>query len=223
MDQAVADVLGAAGDGAAVAVSGLVRAATCPLGVLRTGGRYSRAAELYVAGGDEDALIGRIAGRLPATYRAHRETSTSGATAAPLVADLAGVRVSVRQLGPGWVVLDAATGCVAGPAAPDDSAPAPDDPAVTAINALLATLGTTAAGFNTATVACATGQTRTVAATSRPVDSGRLGERLAVPSGARGYLVASSNRVVYRSDATSVVVAASDDGGALTVRQTTSC
>jgi len=223
MDRAVSDVLTAAGDAPAIAVSGLVRAATCPLGLLRTGGRYSRTAELYVAGGDEDALIGRIADRLPTAYRAQRSTSSSG-SAQPLSADVSsGVRLSVRQLGPGWVVVDAATGCVAGPAATDDSSPATGDPAIPAIDTVLGALGTAAASFSTATVACPSGRTGTVAAISRPTDSGRLGERLVIPAGARNYPVASANRVAYRDGAVSIVVAASDDGTAITVRRTTTC
>ncbi|MFD0578040.1 hypothetical protein [Dactylosporangium darangshiense] len=223
MDRALADVLAAAGDEPAVAVNGLVRAATCPLGVLRTGGRYSRTAELYVAGGDEDTLIGRIAQRLPATYQAHRDTVTSG-SAPPLTADLAGgVRVSVRQLGIGWLVADAATGCVAGPATTPDSAPPPEDPAVPAITTLLDSLGTAPAILTTTTLDCPAGQIRTVAAISRSTDSGRLADRLTVPAGARTYLAAGSNRVAYRDGTASIIVAASDDGTAITVRRTTPC
>jgi hypothetical protein len=223
MDRALADVLAAAGDEPVVAVNGLVRAATCPLGLLRTGGRYSRTADLYVAGGGEDMLIGRIAQRLPATYRSRRDPATAG-SAPPLTAEIAGdVQVSVRPLGAGWVVADAATGCVAGPATVADPSPAADDPAIPAITALLGGLGTAPAGFNTATLDCAAGRMATVAAISRGTDSGRLADRLPVPAGARVYLVAGSNRVAYRDGTTSVIVAASDDGTEITVRRSTPC
>jgi hypothetical protein len=223
MDRGVADVLIAAGDGAAVAVSGMVRAATCSLGVLRGGGRYSRAADLYVPGGQEDAVISRIEQRLGGSYQPRRETALSG-SARPLVATAgAGVALSVRQLGPGWLVAEAQTGCVAGPAQPADASPAAGDPAVPAINDVLAALSTAPAGFNTASVPCAGGQIVTVAGRSTTTDSGRLAERVPVPPSARVFVVAASNRVAYRDGAASVVVDAADDGTAVTVRRTTTC
>ncbi|MEU7874648.1 hypothetical protein [Dactylosporangium sp. NPDC049140] len=223
MDRGVADVLAAAGSDAAVAVSGMVRAATCSLGLLRGGGRYSRAADLYVPGGQEDGAISGIEQRLDASYHPRRETALSGSVR-PLVATAgAGVALSVRQLGPGWLVAEAQTGCVAGPAQPVDASPAAGDPAVPAINDVFAALGTTPAGFNMASVPCPGGQVVTVAGSSVSTDSGRLAGRVPVPQPARLFVVAASNRVAYRDGAVSVVVDASDDGTAVTVRRTTTC
>ncbi|MEV6925658.1 hypothetical protein AB0M46_14320 [Dactylosporangium sp. NPDC051485] len=227
MDRGVADVLVAAGDDAAVAVSGMVRAATCPLGVLRGGGRYTRAADLYVPGGDEESVLSGIEQRLPASYQPRRETALSGSTR-PLVAEAgAGVELSVRQLGPGWLVAQAQTGCVAGPSDPVEASPAPGDPAASAIRDVLTALGTTPAGFNTASLPCqgakAGGQIVTVAGVSVSTDSGRLADRVPVPPQARAFAVAASNRVAYRDGPVSVVADASDDGTAVTVRRTTVC
>ncbi|HTJ31711.1 MAG TPA: hypothetical protein VL738_00620 [Dactylosporangium sp.] len=226
MDQGVADVL-AADDEAAVAVSGMVRAATCSLGVLRGGGRYSRAADLFVPSGEEEAAVTRIEHRLPASYQPRREAALSG-SARPLIATAgAGVQLSVRQLGPGWLVAEAQTGCVAGPGELADASPAPGDPAVPAIRTMLAALGTAPAGFNTASVPCPSGppgsRMTTVAGFSVSTDSGRLAERVAVPQSARAFVVAASNRIAYRDGSVSVVVDASDDGTAITVRRTTTC
>ncbi|MFG2041714.1 hypothetical protein [Dactylosporangium sp. NPDC048998] len=227
MDRGVADVLTAAGADAAVAVSGMVRAATCSLGVLRGGGRYSRAADLFVPGGQEDATVTRIEQQLGAAYRPQRGTAPSG-WARPLAATAdGGVQLSVRELGPGWLVAQAQTGCVAGPAAVTDASPGPGDPAVPAIGAVLAALGTAPAGFDTASVPCPGGapggRIETVAAYSASTDSGRLADRVAVPQGARVFAVAASNRVAYRDGTVSVVVDATDDGTAVTVRRTTTC
>jgi len=227
MDRGVAAALVAAGDDAAVAVSGMIRAAPCSLGVLRGGGRYSRAADLYVPAGQEDAAISGIERRLPASFAPRRDEALAG-SARPLIAAAgAGVQLSVRQLGPGWLTAEARTDCVAGPAEPADARPADDDPAVSAIRQVLAALGTAPAGFNTASVPCPEGQPggriATVAGLSAGTDSGRLAQRLTVPRGARVFEVAASNRVAYRDGAVSVVVEASDAGSAVAVRRTTTC
>ena len=104
-----------------------------------------------------------------------------------------------------------------------DASPAPGDPAVQTITDLLAGLGTTPAGFNTTSVPCPNGQIVTVAGFSGATDSGRLTDRLSPPTGARPCLVPGANRVAYRDGAISVVVDASDDGAAMTVRRTVTC
>jgi hypothetical protein len=96
---------------------------------------------------------------------------------------------------------------------------------VTALTDLLGRLGTAAAALSEREVRCATGSIVTVAAVSRAVDSGGLAARLrdAVPGGARVFASGESNRVVYRQGGTAVVIAASDDGTAITAQYSTLC
>lgn len=75
-------------------------------------------------------------------------------------------------------------------------------------------------------VSCAAGgEVDTVGAVSEPVDSGDLAGRLSkiVPAGAHRFTAGESNRVVYRDGPVSVIVAASDDGAAVTAQYTTVC
>ena len=218
MEQAVTDVLAAVGNEAAVALNGMVRSRTCSAGVGRDGGRYTFTAELYVDAGAEDGLITRIGQRLPAGYQARREAAAGG-TAAPLSATAGGVRVSVRQLGDGWLVVSAATGCTRGPTQPADASPAAGDPAIAAITSLLTQVGTRPASLSAVSLGCI----NTVAAVSAPADSSRLAQRLAPPAGARVLTGATSNRLVWRSDAVSVALAPSDDSTTVNIRHTTTC
>jgi hypothetical protein len=225
MDRAIADTVVAAGDQAAVAISGVFRATTCDLGVLREGGQCNRSADLYTEPGGEDALIGRIAAGLPAAYQASRGTPVGG-NAAPLSAT-AGQRVqlSVRQLGEGWVTARATTGCTGGRQPRAGAGDSSAGPAAGTINRLFAALGTGPAHVAQHTVACpAGGNLVTTAVVSRPAESTDLGSRLAplLPAGARRF-ASPANRVSYRAGAVSVTVSASDDSTAVTARYTSGC
>jgi hypothetical protein len=72
VDRAVAEIAAAAsvdGNGV-VAISGFDRAGDCRVTVMRPGVRYERTVTVVVTPGTEDALLGRVADRLPASYRA---------------------------------------------------------------------------------------------------------------------------------------------------------
>jgi hypothetical protein len=223
LDGSVADTLAAAGDDAAVAVDGLVRVRSCGLRPLRTGGIYSRGVEFYLDPGSEDALIGTIARQLPVADHPQRSASASGG-AAQLTATMPhGVTLQVHQLGDGWVVATASTGCVTGPSLPVDPTAPTATPAATAIDGLLAGLGSRPASLHQIDLACPGGRAVTVAAVSQATSGDRLPQRVVVPAGARRYSVASANRVAYRAGGASVIVAATDDGTAVTVEYTTGC
>jgi hypothetical protein len=224
MNQAIADTLTAAGDQAAVAISGVYRAATCQLGPLRQGGVFNRSSDLYTDPGGEDALISRIAAGLPPAYQARRGTAVGG-KAAPVTAAIGnGVQLSVRQFGPGWVITRARTGCTSGqPAA--GAGDAAGGPAADTTNRLLSALGTKPAEEHQESIDCAAARLLvTLAVLSQPTDTADLGGRLRgkVPATARQF-TSPSNRISYRDGPTSVIVSASDDNTAVTVRHTTSC
>ena len=109
MDTAIATTLRAAGDAPVIAITGIFRGTTCDLGLLRTGGRVTRSVDLYVPVGEEEALIARIGTGLPASFAPRRGAGVGG-RAAPLTTTAGGgVEVSVRHLGPGWVIARART------------------------------------------------------------------------------------------------------------------
>ena len=223
MDRAVTDVVVAAGPDAAVAVSGVVRSTVCRINAFRRGGVFTANADLYTDPGGEDSLITAIALRLSTSYPVHRGPAVAGVR--PLQADLTGgVELSVRKLSEGWLSVTARTPCSLGAAA----TPAPastGDAAAAGITTLFARLGTQAASFSQHRLDCPNGAIVTVAAVSQPVDSSRLGQRLTavLPAGARLFASGESNRVAYRNGPTSVIVAATDDGTAITTQYTTSC
>lgn len=220
-DRAVAAVLSAVGERAAVAVTSVVPVRTCTAG----GGHgwvYARSADLYLDPGGEDALIGTIAAALPSEYRRQRGAATGG-TAAPLTAQVGGsVTLTVAQLGDGWVRATAQSDCrTAGSA----SVPAPAGSAAAAIAVLLNSLGTAPDSMHANVLPCVGGgDTVTWAAISGTVDSGQIQNRLApaVPPTARRF-ASPANRLPWRDGHTSVIVAASDDGTHVTVQYTVDC
>jgi hypothetical protein len=222
IDRGIASVVVAAGGEAAVAVAGINQVRPCALNRLRHGWQYARAADMYTDPGSEDALIGRIAGRLPTNLHPQREAPVGGVAAA-LVADLGnGVRLAVRQLGEGWLTAAAETDCHPAAVLPAASSPPPE---VTAkLTRLLGHLGAAAARWETRTVFCPAGLITTTVAISQPADTAYLARRLAdaLPAGAREFTTSAANRWTYRDGDTSVIAAASDDATAITIRDTTS-
>ena len=223
MTTAVADTVVAAGPEVAVAVSPVVRSAECRLGAFRTGGVFTAKADLYTDPGGEDALITGIEQRLPGRYVVSRGPAVAGVRA--LRAETGGAAtLAVRRLSPGWLTVTARSGCSLGTAA-GPSAPAGSGAGVTAVTDLLGRLGTRPAGIVESRLRCGTGDISTVSATSQAVDSGNLKQRLAdvVPETARLFRAGQSNRVAYRDGSVSVMVAASDDGTAISAQHTTTC
>jgi hypothetical protein len=222
MNRAVADVVVAAGPDAAFAVSPVVRSTQCRLGFLRQGGIFTAKADLYTDPGAEDALITAITGRLPAGYAATRGPQVAGVSPLRATAGTA-VTVAVQRVSPGWLSVTARSGCSLGTATPP--AAAATGTGVTALTGLLRQLGTAPASLTEQQVQCTQGDIVTVAAVSGPVDSSQLATRLraAIPAGARQFQSGESNRVVYRSGDTAVIIAASDDGTAVTAQYTTLC
>src|SRR6266545_3321592 len=178
---------------AAVAVSGVVPYTSCQNTFLAPGSRFNRSADLYTDPGAEDTLIQRIADALPASEHPRRSSPVGGG-AAPPSADLGGdVHLRVSQLGREWLETVAETGCRTATHTEPVDTTPPAD-AVTAVTRLLAALGTTPTTWQVQTVTCPTG---------------------AITSGA--------NRLAWRDGATSVIVAASDDGTHITAQRTTIC
>lgn len=230
-DRAVAAVLTAVGDKAAVAVTTVVPVRTCTVGAAQ-GWIYSRSADLYLDPGGENALIGAVASGLPSEYRRQRGTATANA-AAPLTAEVGGsVTLTVAQLGAGWVAATAQSDCRAAPTA--SGTPAPAGSAAAAIAVLLNSLGTTVDSLHATTLPCTGGgpaagsgqirQTVTWSALSAQTDPSGLPGRLAptLPSSARRF-ASPSNRLPWRDGHSSVIVAASDDGTHVTVQYTVDC
>jgi hypothetical protein len=221
MSTAVADAVVAAGQEAAVTVSAVVAAAECPLGLLRRGRVFTAKADLYTDRGAEESLITSIEQGLGGRYTTRRATAVAGVRA--LEADVGTVRLSVRRLSPGWLAVTARSGCSLGTVATGTAGDA--TPGVTAVTAMLAAVGTRPAGLTEQRLRCPAGSIVTVSAVSGPVDAARLSARLdgTIPDGARRFTAGDANRIAYRDGPTSMVVAASDDGTAVTVQHTTSC
>jgi hypothetical protein len=220
MNTAVADAVVAAGPEAAAAVSAVVAAAECELGPLRTGSVFTGKADLYTDPGAEDTLITTIEQNLPDRYAVRRGPAVAGVR--PLHADLGAVSLSVRRLSPGWLAVTARSRCSLAEPVPPAVSTAPD---ATAVTGLLATLGTRPAGVTEQRLRCRAGDIVTVSAVSEPTGADDLTGRLAaaVPAGARRFAARDANRITYRDGSASVVIAASDDGAAITVQHTTTC
>lgn len=223
MTRAVTDAVTAAGPSVAVAVSGVVRSTDCALNPLRRGGIFSANADLYTRPGEEDDVVTAMAQALSRSYAVRRGAAVSGFR--PLEADPApGVRLSIRRLSQGWLVVSARTGCSLG-SAPSPAGEPVDPAARDAVTALLAGLGTRPASFTTHRLPCARGSITTVAAISEPADTADLPTRLAgvVPATSGLFDPGDSNLVVYREGPVSVTVAASDDGTSVTAQYTVAC
>jgi hypothetical protein len=217
MSTAVADAVVAAGQDAAVTVSAVVAAAECRLGFFRQGRVFTAKADLYTTRGAEETLITTIEQRLAGRYTTRRAAAVAGVRA--LEADVGTVRLSVRRLSPGWLAVTARSGCSLGTVA--TGTPGDATPGVTAVTAVLTAMGARPAGLTEQRLRCPAGDIVTVSAVSGPVDAERLD--VAIPAGARRFTARDANRIAYRDGAVSMVVAATDDGTAVTVQHTTSC
>ncbi len=223
MRRAVADTVVAAGQDAAVAAGGVVRSAVCRLGLFREGGVFTASADLYTDPGAEDDLITRIEQRMSAAYPVTRGPAAVGVR--PLQVDTgSSVTVSVRRLSAGWLSVTARSRCSLGAEATStDTSTGTTGRA--ALAELLGRLGSRPATWREHRLPCRDADLVTVSAVSAPTDTGNLQARLtdAIPSGAEPFASGEANRVAYRDGAVSIVVAAVDDGTAVTVQHTISC
>jgi hypothetical protein len=223
LDQAIAALVSATGERAAVAIAGVVAYTGCEKTFLAKGSRFNRAADLYTDPGTEDALIATVADHLPAGDHPTRTTPIGGGPA-PLTADLgSGVHLRLSQLGDGWLQAVAETDCRTGHPNPDPASGV-DPPGRDAVDHLLTALGTATDTWHTDTIACAGGHLTTLSAISRTTDTDNLPRRLAalVPAAARRF-VSPANRLAWHDATGSMIVAASDDGTHITVQHTTHC
>lgn len=224
VDQAVARVVEAAtADGLAVAaISGFDRVGGCSVTVVRAGERYQRVVTVVVAPGTEQALLSRVAARLPAAY---------GAKAPPvvepyLVAD-AGFWVSLTGsvAGPGQVRIVADTGSCRPPgdlaeAADAGAAPTPGDAAEAALRPVLARLEVAAPVWHTHAAGCPDGGHVSTAETSGISANWDLDEAL---RGLGSETVVSTSDL-YAIDADGVGIAVRvDNDGHLVATATTGC
>jgi uncharacterized iron-regulated membrane protein len=217
--RAIVAVVNAAGDLAAVTVTGLVATTACQHTMFARGSIYTRTANLYTDAGAEGALLDRIAAGLPATFHVSRANPLDEPVAPLRGSAGAGVSLSVDVISPGWISATARTDCRAGvgPSRPSTAGPVPPD-----VAALFSALGTSAASWHQESDACAAGALTTVDAVSATAPSAALAGRLAavVPATARRFTT-PSNRIIWRDGTTSTVVASSDDGTHITVQRTT--
>jgi hypothetical protein len=223
LDQAIALVITAAGGNAAVAVSGLVPSTSCQKTFVAKGSRYTRTADLYTNPGQENTIIDSVAAALPAAEHPVRNSRGPGGGES-LTADLGGgIHLQVLAIGEGWLAATAVTDCRTGgatqPTAVTD--PAADTAAVTK---LLTELGTAPASFHVDVVACPSGRIVTLDAISQPTRTDKLFDRLVafLPAGARQFS-STSNRLAWRDQNVSTIVASSDDGTQIAIQRTTSC
>jgi hypothetical protein len=222
LDGAIATVVTAVGDSAAVAITGLVPAQDCEQTMLAKGSRYTRTADLYTDPGSESAVTDRIAAGLPVSDHAQRAGLS-------LIADLGGgINLQIITIGPGWLTATAETDCraTAAKAQTVNMSAELSQPATQ----LLSRLGTSAALVRADAVTCGAGRIITVDAASRPTATDNLPKRLAglLPPDARTFR-SSVNRLAWRDpaslaggSASSTIVAASDDGTQITVQRTIS-
>jgi hypothetical protein len=207
VDDAIAQVLAAAGGDPVPAVSAYQKSADCQVTPVRAGAKYQRAVRLYTAVGKEADLLGRIAARLPGRYHAKVRGPGLSGDAGFYVLLTGGVEQ------PGVVKIVASTGCrpVGHQPASDPSArPAPGDRM--AIDPVLVALHAGTVRWSTHRLPCGV---RTVeAVTVSGVGSLRAALR---PAGAP--VVSGDDALAYRDSG--AAVAAQRSGDVLTVTATT--
>jgi hypothetical protein len=217
LDHAIADVVAAAGDGAATTVTELVPTTSCSGGNV-----FTVTANLYTNAGAEDALIDQIAASIPASDDPHR-TAALDDGASSLYANLGGgAQLQVIQLDTGWISATATSGCRS---APSSAAPIP--PSATATAALtgsLSALGSTPTTFHTDAVACATGEIVTVSTASSPMSLANVHAQLVkLPPPGVIVFTSAADRIAWRSGNVSTVIGAADAGTHVDAQQTTTC
>jgi len=229
LDEAIAGVVEAAGDTAAVTVSGLVPTTACSGGSI-----YTRTADLYMDPGNEGAVIAAIAASLPASQQPHRAAALGGGAASLDASLTGGATLQIIQIDSGWVSATARSGCrSAGSSATAPSAkaaPAPTAETLTdeTLIGLLTALGTAPATWRSTAVECAGsgegGQIVTVSTSSEPTSLDNVPARLAklAPAGATVF-TSPSDRIAWRQGSVSTVIEAADDGTHLTAQRTTVC
>jgi hypothetical protein len=146
-------------DGQAVAaVSDFVAQSACHVSLVRAGGRYQRVVTVLVTPGREDDLLRRVAGRLPASYKA----AVNAEGPAVLSAD-AGLFVGISGVSAGQgvvrFVLD--TGDCRAVGSLPSTAGAPDEAERAPVVAALTRLGASATSWQRYSVACPGGGTLT--------------------------------------------------------------
>ena len=217
VDEAIARVAAAAtaDGGGVVAVAGFERVGPCDISVFRDGARYRRVLVAVVPPGSEADLLARVAGALPASYRA----AVSRSDPPRLTAD-AGfwVLLTGRVVAPGEVSFVADTGDCRHADDPDTADPVPSVPAA-ATTQVLARLGLGTGTRTTASVACVDGGSLGTVEVRADPYVGNLVDALADLDGT--VVVQSPRLYAYRSGDTQVAVRAHDDVTVVTV--TTGC
>jgi hypothetical protein len=217
VDEAIARVAAAAtADGrGVVAVAGFERVGPCDISVFREGARYRRMLVAVVPPGSEADLLARVAGALPASYRA----VVSRGDTPRLTAD-AGfwVLLTGRVVAPGEVRFVADTGDCRSVDGPDPVDPAPAVPAKVT-DQVLSRLGLPAGTRTTASVACVDGGSLGTVEVRTDPYGGDLVDALADLDAT--VVVRSPRLYAYRTGDTQVAVRAHDDVTVITA--TTGC
>jgi hypothetical protein len=222
VDEAVARIALAAteGDQAVVAISAFERVGECDVTTFRGGERYRRNLTALVEPGSEEAFLQRVAGSLPAGYRAAVRTG-----AAPRLTADAGLYVSVAAtvIRPGEVrfVADTSDCRVPGDDLVTTDSTGEGGPRRATIEGVLTTLALTATGWSATSVPCPDGgAVRTVQATAGPYQGDLTASLAGTPPDA--VIVASGSQAyAYRSNLIVVGVRALEES--TTVSATTVC
>jgi hypothetical protein len=209
---------------AVVAISGFDRLGDCRVTVIRTGARYRREVQAFVPAGTEQALLDRVAARLPDSYRA---TVRHGVV--PRLAADVGLFVQLRGdvSGSGLVRFAVDTGDCRpeGDVATRGDLAALGDPSSVgraSAEAVLTTLDVRAAHWTTHGLSCANGAPLwTVEAVSEPVSPQRALDTALTNAVDGTTVLASPEAYAYRSG--SVGVAVRTVGSRIVVTATTRC
>jgi hypothetical protein len=220
VNQAIRNILAAAGPVPIVAIGGFEKSSGCDITPVRPGVEYTQTVNLFVSPGTESAVLSAIAAGLPTSYAA---TSGPG-NVLDLYADAGNYVGLIGAVpSPGDIEIKAETGCrQVGPAIPATVAPSLSADEMAPIRSVLNPLGVLATSTSAAQIPCAGGSAvmRTVSAQGpAPSKPSSLAVSLATLAG--HPTVSTASLVAFR-DGTTDVVATSDSGG-VTVWATTRC